>query len=178
MKFYIYFILFLSFSCKTLEKNRHSDAIFPTNYLGKWEGKLLISNSKGKDSVDMSLILSPINDSTFSWKIVYGLDTLKGLRNYQLIRKNTTTFIIDELNGIRLDAYFFHNKLVSRFSVMNNLLDCIYTFQKDTIVFEVLSGKEKSINSTGDTIFNMDTIPIVRNFALTNYQIAYLHRLK
>lgn len=94
----------------------------------------------------MCLTLSPINDSTFSWKIVYGLDTLKGLRNYQLIRKNTTTFIFDELNGIRLDANFFHNKLVSRFSVMNNLLDCIYTFQKDTIDFEVLSGKEKSIN--------------------------------
>ncbi len=89
-------------------------------------------------------------------------------------------YVIDEGNGIRLTwPIIFRVTLLSRFSVMNTLLDCKYAIAKgDRMTFEIISGKEIFSNTTGDTIFNKDTIPIVRNFAVRNYQKAELFRLK
>lgn len=178
LKLSILILFLLLLNCKILINKEININNFPTQFVGDWSGKLLIFNHQKHDTIDMKLVISPKSDTSFVWKIIYGTDTINGKRNYELISKKNNQFVIDELNGIQLNATLIHNKLISRFSVMNNLLECIYTFNDREIKFEVMSGKEKPINTTGDTIFNMDTIPIVRNFAISNYQIAYLHKLK
>lgn len=178
LKLSILILFLLLLNCKILINKEININNFPTQFVGDWSGKLLIFNHQKYDTIDMKLVISPKSDTSFVWKIIYGTDTINGKRNYELISKKNNQFVIDELNGIQLNATLIHNKLISRFSVMNNLLECIYTFNDREILFEVMCGKEKSINTTGDTIFNMDTIPIVRNFAISNYQIAYLHKLK
>jgi len=178
LKFLVLLLFLLFLNCKTLVNKEININRFPDKYIGTWSGKLFITNLQKLDTVDMSLIISPKNDSIYIWNIIYGADIKNNKRSYELILKKDNQFVINELNGIQLNATLIHNKLISRFSVINNLLDCIYTFNDREILFEVMCGKEKSINTTGDTIFNMDTIPIVRNFAINNYQIAYLHKLK
>lgn len=159
-------------------QNKPTDSSFPEAWCGQWTGELRMYNLTKTDTIEMGVTISKIKDSLFDWKIIYGADTLSGARNYKLVCLGNDAYLIDEGNGIRLTAHYFQGTLLSRFSVMNTLLDCKYQLQGDRMTFEIISGKEIFSNTTGDTIFNKDTIPIVRNFAVRNYQKAELFRLK
>ena len=171
--------LFLFIFCKTtVQQNKPSAERFPETWCGLWSGKLMIYTPHQIDTIDMLLHIAQQDQDHFQWKIIYGRDTIAGARKYVLIRSTTNEYVIDEGNGIRLTTTYFPGTLWSRFSVMNALLDCKYQVEGDKMIFEIISGKEIFTHTTGDTIFNKDTIPIVRNFALRNYQKAELFRKK
>ena len=108
--------------------------------------------------------------------MIYGEDKEKGKRSYELNIKDVEKgwYIIDEKNSIFLDCYLFHNKLYSRFEVMGNLLLCTYEKQGDQIIFEVISGNQEAVNTTGGEKNHGEDIPEVKAFSINVSQKAIL----
>ncbi len=153
---------------------------FPKDFIGVWSGELKIYKHDGEISLKLPMELyidSTSKDSLWQWRISYFLSAKDpDVRSYFLQLKDSTTgdFEIDEKNGIVLSAKLFGNTLLSRFSVQNNLLLIKYNFEKDSIYFETITGKENEKQKTGD--INKEEIPIVYNYLLSGYQSAILRR--
>jgi hypothetical protein len=153
---------------------------FPKDFVGVWSGELKIYKHSGKISLTLPMELridTTSKDSLWQWQISYFLSQ-KGpdIRSYFLRLKDSTTsdYEIDEKNGIVLHAKLFDNTLVSRFSVQNNLLLIKYSFGKDSIYFETITGKESEKQKTGD--IKEEEIPAVYNYLFSGYQNAILRR--
>ena len=103
---------------------------FPDDWLGFWEGDLHIYDEMGlQQSLPMSLDNSITGvKGQFTWAIIYGTDSIAGRRDYLLkeVDKNKGHYMVDEKNGILLDAYLIDNELVSVFEVMGNSLTSTY----------------------------------------------------
>jgi len=144
------------------------ELIFPNNWLGFWEGDLNIYNEMGlKQTLPMSLDHS-ISDvsGTYNWAIIYGSDSIAGRRDYVLkeVDKSKGHYIVDEKNGILLDAYLIDNELISVFDVMGNSLISTYKIEGNNMIFEIMMYKSQHLNITGDTIIGTDTIPPVKSY--------------
>lgn len=155
---------------------------FPAQYTGIWKGELNIY-SKGKSkplSIPMELHIQPGNtDTIWKWAILYkAANKESDVRNYSLIAKDTAKgeYLIDEHNGILLTSTLLGNTLVFRFSVTNNLLLIKYTFSNESIVYEVVAGKENEVEETGNQPKN--DIPVVKLYPVGNYQKAILKKEK
>jgi hypothetical protein len=127
----------------------------------------------------MSLDLQ-VTDKTgvFDWIITYGQDSTLQRRVYQLQEIDATYghYLIDEKNGILLDAYFIHEELISIFEVMGNTLLTSYQFHKDEIIFSVKVYSSKEVRISGDTLIEGQEIPTVLSFKPTVNQIARLQK--
>ncbi len=103
---------------------------FPDDWLGFWEGDLHIYDEMGlQQSLPMALDNSITGvKGQFTWAIIYGTDSIAGRRDYLLkeVDKNKGHYMVDEKNGILLDAYLIDNELVSVFEVMGNSLTSTY----------------------------------------------------
>jgi len=184
-------ILLIIASCKSVpsdtindnEANIVNDAKplnFPQDWAGKYLGKLQIfkvGQSKAVQEIDMELIIEQVSldSNRYEWKIIYGEDKIKGLREYELIVKDQEKglYTIDERNSILLDAFLINGKLISRFSVAGNLITATYQKEGDYIHFEILSGKEKVDEYTGGE----EEAPNVGNYKITVSQIARLKKV-
>jgi len=150
---------------------------FPEDWLGIWKGQLVISKPNG-DTTQIPMQLHLLENDTlkngWDWTIIYGADVKKGTRAYTLYKKDKANghYVIDENNGIVLDAYYLGNTLYSRFSVMGSLLTSMETRQGNTMTYTIISGKEKPINTTG----GQDDIPEVGSYNIVVEQQAILRR--
>lgn len=164
-----------------LEERRNKEIQnFPNSWQGKYVGKLQIfnaGNSIPSQEVDMELIIEQVDldSNKFEWKIIYGEDKIKGLRQYQLLVKNKEKgeFVMDERNSIFLDTQFMDGKLISRFSVMGNLILATYEKVGNYIHFEIISGNEKAKKLTG----GKDDVPKVNLYNTKVYQKAKLKKI-
>ncbi len=154
--------------------------IFPDDWLGQWSGELKIYKTEGlKQTVPMSLDLSETDSiGIYTWAIIYGKDSTAQRRNYQLrvVDKLKGHYLIDEKNGILLDAYHIHNELNSIFEVMGNTLMTSYKIEEDEIVFSVKVFPSKEIRISGDTLIDNQEIPKVSSFEYTVNQVARLQK--
>lgn len=161
-------------------KTTDNGLVFPDDWLGFWGGDLDIYDQMGlKQSLPMALDNSITDVSgTYTWAIIYGSDSIAGRRDYLLkeIDKSKGHYIVDEKNGILLDAYFIDNELISVFEVMGNTLTSVYKREGNTLVFEITMYKSQHLDITGDTIIGSDTIPPVKNFKPMVRQKAVLNR--
>jgi len=200
MKTIFYFVSFsvllVLFSCKVAKKetietrnidpkqtNKISDKLtFPDDWLGYWKGDLNIYGSSGlKQTIPMALDNSITEtEGVYTWAIIYGQDTVKGRRDYVLKEydKDKGHYIVDEQNGILLDAYLIDNELVSIFDVMDNTLISTYKIEGDKMIFEIMMNKSAATNTTGDTIIGTDTIPPVNSYRPTVRQKARLSKVR
>lgn len=155
---------------------------FPYSWFGTWAGNLEVYNSKGlAQTVPMKLIKAPTNEAgVFQWNIIYGMDAEKGLRPYLLrtIDAAKGHYVHDELNSIKMEAYYLGGKLFSTFAVEGNMLTSIEEKDGDTIKFEIIFGKEKPVSETGGQIVKGDTMPIVKTLPVIVNQRAILKKIK
>lgn len=163
-------------SIKTIQKEN----VFPDDWFGYWTGDLNIYNSKGlKQVVPMALDLSKTDTiGLYNWAIIYGSDSTAQKRNYQLkeIDKSNGHYVIDEKNGIFLDAYYLNNDLISIFEVMGNSLITSYSLNDNQITFDIKMHPSEEIRISGDTLINNQEIPKVSSFKVSVYQKAILQK--
>ena len=148
-------------------------------WIGAYEGSLSISNKayQGKN-ISMKLSIGPtVIDSIYDWHMTYTIDSTQDIRAYQLIAQDTIGYhyIIDEQNGIRIDAYLHNNKLISLFDVMDSRLLTTYTCFDTTILYEtIVFSNDKYLSSGGQA----NDIPEVKSYPLRSNQSAILARKK
>lgn len=155
-----------------------SQNIFSQNidsWTGNWAGELIIYSAPGYEkinSVHMELHISKTDSAgIYNWHIIYR-DSTKDHRKYLLrtIDESKGKYLIDERDGIMLEADLLGNKLISRFIVQGSLIDIAYEQESDRIIFEVFAGSETPESTSGSTAENI----IVSSYKVTNYQKAYL----
>ncbi|MBP6397102.1 MAG: hypothetical protein KBF57_06455 [Saprospiraceae bacterium] len=180
-KFVLFALLLLLSACKTSKSAKPFLPVFPDDWLGGWQGDLDIYNTTGKVmTVPMQCWHQIRPDGSYDWQLVYGSGDKQDVRAYELKKFNTAKghYQIDEKNGILIDAFVLHDRLVSTFSVMENVIQTHYIIEKDLMTFEVYMHNQKEISLSGDTIINGDTIPAVRSFNNQVYQRAVLKRIR
>jgi hypothetical protein len=164
---------------RPLSKTKLRDT-FPYSWLGLWEGNLEIYNAKGlSQSLPMQLDLGETeNEGVFKWNIIYGADREKGLRPYLLRTLDASKGLYqnDEVNTIKMEAYYIGSKLFSTFSVQGNLLTSIQEKRGDEMLWEIIFGKEAPVSTTGNQIVKGDTIPAVKTMPVFINQRAVLKR--
>lgn len=155
---------------------------FPYSWFGTWAGNLEIYSSKGlSQTVPMQLVKGLTDElGVFQWNIIYGTDMDKGLRPYLLrtIDASKGLYLHDEMNSIKMEAYYLGGKLFSNFSVEGNILTSIEEKEGDKIKFEIIFGKEKPVSETGGKVVNGDTISTVKTLPVIINQRAVLTRIK
>jgi hypothetical protein len=149
------------------------------SWLGIWKGELKIHSYSDTDirhTLPMELHISKTDSQrVWNWRIIYR-DSTKDDRKY-LLRiddYNKGKYIIDETDGILLEANLFGNKLISRFEVMNSLLEITYTLDGDKILFEVSSSNLKPTSVTQSQAEQVE----VKSYEITSYQTAILYKQK
>lgn len=178
-------------SCKSQQKTLKIDIVnesknnkidFPYDIIGFWKGELEIFKADAQvQKIPMSMLIEEANElDTYVWQLIYNEGENEDKRTYALLTYDQVKghYLIDEDNGIVLDAFLFENKLVSTFSVQESLLTVIYTFLPEDIIFEVFAGPQKAINRTGDIKVGEATIPPVDSYKTAAFQRGTLKRIR
>jgi len=142
-------------------------------WFGSYSGTLVITNFKGEQSeIYMELLIERNTDSSYTFNIIYGEDTTRQIRKYELFHENDNQYKLDEKNGIVLPMMLFNKRLISVFEVQGNLLQVSYALDKKNIIFRTTVSRE-SMESGGE-----GDIPLVQGFTPTVDQYATLKRKK
>jgi hypothetical protein len=157
-------------------------AQFPETWQGDWSGTLDIYNGAGKvQSVEMTIEIHKIDTSTqgrYTFGLVYGSRD-KDWRPYELVPVSPETGIwkVDEKNSIMMESFMMGPKFLCWFVVQKSRVLCTYEKVDDsTMIFEVISGIEANVSSTGNTTFNGETIPEVKTYPFSVFQRAVLKK--
>lgn len=164
---------------RPLSKMKMRDT-FPYSWVGLWEGNLEIYNAKGlSQTLPMQLDLDETETAgVFKWNIIYGTDREKGLRPYLLRTLDASKGLYqnDEVNTIKMEAYYIGGRLFSTFSVQGNLLTSIQEKKGDEMHWEIIFGKDTPVSITGNQVVKGDTISEVKTMPVLINQRAILKR--
>ncbi len=176
------FLFFLFLISSQLQAQIPAAPTFPADWIGTWSGILNIYNAKGlADTVAMSLEIYPIDTSTtgrYTFGIVYGSKE-KDWRPYELapLSPERGLWLVDEKNSILIESFLLGPKFMSWFTVMGSRVMCTYERQGPSeILFEVYSGMEKPISTTGNTEQDGEKIPEVSTYPFGAFQRAVLKK--
>jgi hypothetical protein len=178
MKKHIYFILIITlFSCttnKVIIEDKPKN--FPHDYFGAYYGKLMIDANGSKQEIDMEFHLQA-TDSTgkYAYTIVYGSGENRQERQYFLLEKNIAKgeYVVDEDNGILLNAKWSGNTLYSMFEVEGSLLTSRESFFSNYMDFEITFSNKAQQEKSGD---KGEEIPEVISYPVTVIQSARLYK--
>jgi hypothetical protein len=153
---------------------------FPQSWQGTWRGTLHIHTAKGlAQSVPMAVDIAPTADS-LRWRfaLIYGEDTAKGRRAYDLliVDRPAGRYLTDENNGILLDDYYLDGRLLSQFTVQGTRLLSSFERRGDELIFEIFSGKDTAVRTSGGKKQGDEAIPPVQSFPLGSWHRAVLRR--
>lgn len=145
-----------------------SQSSFPNDWIGIWTGEMKIyAGAEIRTRVNVKFTIQETeNPDTWIWKTEYlANDTI--VKDYLLKVKDLSKkqYVIDEQDGIILDAYLFDNKLYTFFKVGEFYLSGFYELRNDLLIFEIISGKE------GDLVKDE-----IYNFSINNMQTVSLKR--
>ncbi len=93
---------------------------FPAGWVGHWKGSCdLIPKTARQSRFATELIVRPKTATVMDWILIYGSGPKRQTRNYELHPEDPAKgrYLIDEKNGIILDAVWFSPTLVSSFVV-------------------------------------------------------------
>lgn len=172
MRKYILVFILLTFVCYSQNKQ----STFPEDFYGKYKGKLNIVNPNGKMEIDMEFHLFPTDSSgKYQYTIIYASENINQERKYLLIEKDKSKgyYIIDENNGIFLDAKLLNNTLYSVFEVQGNILTTTEKFYEDYLDFEIIFMNKEKVNKSGNT--DSET-PEVISYPISVIQFAKLEK--
>jgi hypothetical protein len=115
---------------------------------GRWTGTLEIASVAGEaKETPMEMVIEPIKDSkNYRWRIVYG----KGpAREYELIpQEKAGHFVIDEKNGLLIDAWLVGATVHSQFQVGDSLIPVRYERAGDRLRFSLTVSSTKDPRTT------------------------------
>ena len=135
---------------------------FPEECLGVWRGTLYI-HSQGalRDSVQTRMTVATTADSSaWTWKTEYFMPKTPVVKDYVLRWSDEQQhYLLDEGDGIVLNAYLLNDQLLSTFEVQGSLLTSRYRREGDQLIFEITSGKQTNTTQ-----------------GVTNYSVASLQR--
>lgn len=153
---------------------------FPRNWQGTWRGTLQIHTAnRVVQTVPMAVEIAPTADSTrYTFALIYGEDTAKGRRPYELVVVDRAKghYVFDEKNSIRLDAYLMDGRLLSEFTVQGTRLISSYERRGDELIFEIISGKDAPVSTTGGQKIGGEDVPPVQSFPIGTWHRAVLRR--
>lgn len=168
-QFLLFIVLFCSIIAIGQDTASHN---FPKDYLGIYTGTLNIYSEKGIKEYPMELhLLASDTLNKYDYTLIYGTGEEKQVRPYTLIKKENNNYLLDENNGIILDAKAINNKLYFLFEVMNNLLTTFITFEKDHLIFEIAVSNTSTKKISGG---QNDSIPKVTSYPIKIVQRARL----
>lgn len=151
----------------------------PNAYLGSWYGNLNIENAKGKlYSIQMELHISKTDTANrWNYTIVYVTPERRDERKYALIKVDSLPglYQVDENNGIFINEVQIGNKMFQRFQVEQSMLIGITTYEKNKIIWEMISDNKEIFTQSG---YGNAEIPYVYSFMPSNYQSAVLTKKK
>ena len=139
---------------------------FPNDFFGVYKGDLKITNSKGIQTVGMEFHLNATDSiGKYEYTIVYIMDGNRQERLYHLIEKDSKRgeYVVDENNGIFLDAKVVDNTLYSMFEVQGNMLTTTERFFKDRMIFEITfsnSSEKNTSSTTGENVIDVQSYPV------------------
>lgn len=168
-------ILLISFVCFNLAAQ--SDSLqFPQDFYGIYKGDLHITNARGKQTIQMEFHLNPTDSiGKYQYMLVYIMDGNRQERKYNLLEKDVTKgeYIVDENNGILLDAKLIDNTIFSLFEVGGNLLTTTERFYKDSMDFEITFANKAQQTKSGTT--GEDATEVI-SYPISVLQKAYLKK--
>ena len=175
---YALIIILMYFNSATLLCQSNVD--FPNSWVGKWKGDMQIyAGPILTQTLPMQLHIMPTDSSnTFTYRIIYGQDTVAGDRPYliKVIDAKKGRYLIDEQNSIKIEAFLLGNQLTSCFEVQGNMIFDILEKRGDTLYWRLISGGMKTISTTGNTTYNNEVIPAVNTYPMRILQSAELKR--
>lgn len=175
------FAFFFSFYALSAAAQAADSLPFPASWAGRWMGTLDVFSGKGKvQSVSMEIELLKIDTSQqgrYTFGLVYG-GRDKDYRPYQLVPVDPAKGLwrVDEKNSIVMESYLYGPKLLCWFTVEGARILCTYEKIGDTLVFEVISGKETPVSTTGGTKQGDENISVVQTYPVSVFQRAVLRR--
>lgn len=154
---------------------------FPASWEGNWKGTLDIYGGSGQtQSTAMELEIHKIDTSEtrYAFGLVYGSKS-NDYRPYELypVAPKSGIWRIDEKNSIVMESYLYGPKFLCWFVVSRSRVFCTYEkVDENTIIFELYSGIEAAISTTGNSMAGSEKIPEVRTFPFSVFQRAILKR--
>ncbi|SFU72493.1 hypothetical protein SAMN05216480_11665 [Pustulibacterium marinum] len=164
MKNIIFCLVIFMFANEVLGQEsaaKKENQIFPERCLGTWKGTMMIYfRGELKDSVTVEFTAAKISKpNEYIWKTDY-ISAIKPItKDYKLLidPENKHEFIIDEGDGVQLKTYVFANKMYSLFEVDGIYLTSTTEIVRDSLIFEVTSGK-KHTSTEGVQNFSFDVL--------------------
>ncbi|MGB1307333.1 MAG: hypothetical protein ACPG6B_00380 [Oceanihabitans sp.] len=157
----VFFIL-VCFSAKA----QNDSLQFPEDFYGIYKGDLHITNARGKQTIGMEFHLNKTDSiGKHQYMLVYIFDGKRQERKYNLIEKDVVKgeYIVDENNGILLDAKLIDNTLYFMFEVQNNLITTTARFYKTSMDFEITftdTKQKKESGTSGEDAVRVTSYPI------------------
>lgn len=155
---------------------------FPESWSGDWKGTLEIFNGKGKvQTVEMTIEIHKIDTSRegrYTFGLIYGSKE-QDWRPYELVpvAPDKGIWKVDEKSSIMMESYLYGPKLLCWFVVQGSRVLCTYEkTSEDSMVFEVVSGLETPVSTSGNTKQGEEDIPEVKTYPCSVFQRAVLKR--
>lgn len=145
---------------------QEQDKQFPKDYVGIYKGDLKIHSARGIETVGMEFHLEALDvDGNYAYQIVYIQDGKRQERRYNLITINAKTgeYLIDENNGILLNATFMGGSLHSMFEVQGTYLTTTETFFDDAMEFKITVSRASDVSKSeteGDQSITVLSYPV------------------
>jgi hypothetical protein len=124
------------------------------DYFGVYKGDLKIRSKNGGSSIPMELHLLPTDiKNEYKYTLVYIVNGERQERLYTLKRIDAANgiYVLDENNGITIDAVAWDNKLYMMFEVEGSLLTTQLTFEGDQMIFEITFTRKDAANKSATT---------------------------
>jgi hypothetical protein len=111
--------------------------MLPKAWHGVWRGSLTLRPplKNFPETLAMELRITPKEKNTWSWTLAYSGQPER-LYELQAVADKPGTFVLDEKNGILLDAVLENNELLTAFEVEGRLLLTRYTLVASGIQYE------------------------------------------
>ena len=158
------------------EPSKNTSSNFPKAYFGVYKGNLEIHTVNGSNTLPMEFHLLPTtHKDEYQYTIVYINNGNRQERLYTLKTKDASKglYVVDENNGILLDAKVLGNKLFSMFEVQGSLLTTQLTFEDDHMIFEITFSRKETANKSGTTD---DSAIEVLSYPITTIQKGILKK--
>ncbi|MFT3825847.1 MAG: hypothetical protein QM731_18150 [Chitinophagaceae bacterium] len=149
---------------------------FPADFVGHWKGTLnwYPSGAKEPKQITMELHVQPSKDTAgqYTWNLVYGKPS-EDNRPYILKPVDTAKghWVIDEVNGIKLDQYWIGNAFSGAFRVENSTIVNTYWLENGRLKVQFISYLSKPVATTGK---GTEESPFVDSYGVRSYQLAEL----
>jgi len=174
------FLLLISLVAASISNLSAQEEPFPVNWEGTWSGKLEIYyQNQLRQSVPMELSIRPIDSMRWEYQTIYSPSKNPVEKAYELVAQSPERgqYIIDEKNGILLQAQYQEGCLYSAFEVMGNHLQSRICLRDGNLHYEIVSGPASPAKTTGDVVMGSDTIPPVQVFSRPSVQRAILKKV-